>query len=67
MTLSVLTIARKCLDIRGPFSIRQDVLMHQRPAALRSELKSIHLTRCKPEAPTALRIELTTAGRIDLR
>ena len=67
MTLSVLTIARKCLDIRGPFAIRQDVLMHQRPASLRSELKSIHLTRCKPEAPTELRVELTTAGRIDLR
>jgi len=34
---------------------------------LRSGLKSIHLTRCKPERPTELRVELTTAGRIDLR
>ena len=67
MTVSVLTIARRCLDIRGPFSIRQDVLMHQRPASLRSGLKIIHLTRCKPEAPTELRVELTAAGRIDLR
>jgi hypothetical protein len=67
MTLSVLTIARKCLDIRGPFSIRQDVFTHQRPASLRSGLEIIHKTRCKPEAPTALRVELTTAGRIDLR
>jgi len=67
MTLSVLTIARKCLDIRGPFSIRQDVFTHQQPASLRFWLKRIHLTRCKPEAPTALRVELTTAGRIDLR
>ena len=67
MTLSVLTIARKCLDIRGPFAIRQDVLMHQRPASLRSELKNIYRTRCKPERPTELRVTSTTAGRIDLR
>jgi hypothetical protein len=67
MTLSMLTLARKCLDIRGPFSIRQDVLMHQRSASLRFELEKIHRTRCKPERPTGLRVTSTTAGRIDLR
>jgi len=67
MTLSVLAIARNCLDIRGPFSIRQDVLMHRRPTSLRFELGNIYRTRCKPERPTELRVTSTTAGRINLR
>ena len=67
MTLSVLTIARKCLDITGPFSIRQDVLMHQRRASLRFALHNIHLTRCKPEAPTELRVGARGADSIELR
>jgi hypothetical protein len=68
MDLSVRRIARECLNLSGTVSVRRNVFIRdpEPPNSLRAELEFIRRTRCKPDAPTNLRVRQVGEGRIDL-
>jgi Fibronectin type III domain len=59
MALSMRTIALECLNIMGAVSARKDILPLRSlppPRSLRNELTFIRRTRCRPKAPSGLRV-----------
>lgn len=68
-TLTVRTVASKCLRKLGTLSMKQDILNTRDtppPKSLRSELEFIRKFRCPPQAPTNLTITKLTEDIISI-
>lgn len=66
---SVLILARDCLKIQGRVSVRDDILGLRDlppPRSLKSELRFVRQTRCRPRGPSDLKIVRVREGAIDI-
>ena len=69
MALSMLALARECLNISGMVSARRDIFALRSlppPRSLQDELKFIRRTRCRPKGPFDLRVTDVAEGKISV-